>query len=338
LKAIVQDEYGALDDLTLRDVDTPVPRDDEVLVRVRAASLHPDVWHVVNGRPFVLRLMGGGFARPRNPIPGTDMAGVVESVGKNVTRFRPGDAVFGETTRSPWMNGGAYAEYVAVKEEWLATKPVNVTFEQAASVPTSGYIALINLRDADKLQPGRRVVINGAGGGVGSIALQIAKASGAHVTAVDSGGKQSLLRALGADETIDYTREDFTRRGARWDLVFDVPGVRPFSDFERVLEPGGRYVPIGHESYGATGGRLFGILPHFFELIAMSRFVKALRGPGTPYPSKHDAMARLAELLAAGAITPIIDSTYPLSEASRALRHLAEDELRGKVILVVADW
>jgi NADPH:quinone reductase-like Zn-dependent oxidoreductase len=337
MKAIVQEKYGSPDDLALRDVDTPAVGDDEVLVRVRAASVHPDVWHVVSGRPYVLRLMGAGFSRPRNPIPGTDMAGIVESVGERVTRFRPGDEVFGETIRAhQWSNGGAFAEYVSVRQDWLERKPGNVTFEQAASVPSSGFIALLNLRDTSRLAPGRKVVINGAGGGVGSLALQIAKAHGAHVTAVDSTGKLSLLRSLGADQVIDYTREDFTRSGVRYDFIFDVPGSRPFSDFRRALEPDGRYVPIGHDHFGAAGRRVFGLFPHFFKLMFLSRFIRHLRGPGLPSPTRQQAMAVLRELLESGKITPVIDSIYPLSETREALRHLIEDELRGKVIIRVA--
>jgi NADPH:quinone reductase-like Zn-dependent oxidoreductase len=192
------------------------------------------------------------------------MAGVVESVGRRVTRFRRGDEVFGETIGGlQWTNGGAFAEYVAVRQDLLALKPENITFEQAAAVPTSGFIALQNLRDARQVGPGRKVLINGAGGGVGALALQFAKAHGAHVTAVDSTGKLSMLRSLGADEVIDYTREDFTRRGVRYDLIFDVPGNRPFSAFRRALKPDGRYVPIGHESFGASGKRVFGTCPTF---------------------------------------------------------------------------
>jgi NADPH:quinone reductase-like Zn-dependent oxidoreductase len=338
MKAIVQEKYGSPYDLELREVDRPIVGDDDVLVRVRAASVHPDVWHVVIGRPYVLRLMGAGFSKPKNPIPGTDMAGIVESVGKAVTRYRQGDEVFGETIAThQWANGGAFAEYVSVREDWLALKPGNVTFEQAAAVPTSGFIALHNLRDASQVGPGRKVLINGAGGGVGALALQFAKAQGAHVTAVDSTNKLSMLRSLGADEVIDYTREDFTRRGNRYDLIFDVPGNRPFSVFRRALKPEGRYVPIGHEHFGAVGNRVFGLFPHFFKLMFLSRFVKHLRGPGVPPPTRKRAMAVLRELLEAGKITPIIDSTYPLSQAQEAIRHMIEDELQGKVIIIAAE-
>ncbi len=334
MKAIVQERYGSADDLELRDVDLPVVGEDEVLVCVRAASIHPDVWHVVSGRPYILRLMGAGFSRPKHPIPGTDMAGIVESVGKRVTRFRPGDPVFGETIAAQqWVHGGAFAEYASVHEDLLALKPANVTFEQAASVPTSGFITLLNLRGLNQWRPGQKVLINGAGGGVGALALQITKAHGAHVTAVDSTSKLDMLRSLGADEVVDYTREDFTRRGVRYDLIFDVPGNHPFSACRRALRPDGRYVLVGHERFGASGKRVFGLIPHFLKLIFLSRFVKQLRGPGLPLPTKREVITTLRELLEAGKITPIIDSTYPLSEAREALRHMIEDETRGKVIL-----
>lgn len=334
MRAIVQERYGSPDYLELREVDQPVAGEDEVLVRVRAASLHPDVWHVVCGRPYALRLMGGGFLKPKNPIPGTDMAGIVESVGEKVTRFRPGDPVFGETiVKHQWTHGGAYAEYVSVHQDLLTLKPDNVTFEQAASVPTSGFIALHNLRGLDRMRPGRKVLINGAGGGVGSLALQMTKAYGAQVTAVDSTGKLDMLRSLGADEVIDYTREDFTRRGVRYHLIFDVPGHRPLSVFRRALEPDGRYVPIGHEGFGALGRRVFGLIPHFLKLMVLSRFVKHLRGPGTPIPTKKEVIAVLRELLESGKITPVIDSTFNLGEVREAFRHMIEDETLGKVII-----
>ncbi|MFC1889222.1 NAD(P)-dependent alcohol dehydrogenase [Thermodesulfobacteriota bacterium] len=334
MKAIVQEKYGSPDDLKLREVDKPAVGDDEVLVRVRAASVHPDVWHVVSGRPYVLRLMGAGFSKPKNPIPGTDMAGVVESVGKNVTQFRQGDEVFGETIGAyQWTNGGAFSEYVSVPQDWLALKPDNITFEQAASVPTSGFIALQNLREASQVRPGQKVLVNGAGGGVGVLALQLAKAYGAHVTAVDSTSKLSMLRSLGADQVIDYTQEDFTRRGVRYDLIFDVPGNHPFSACKRALNPEGKYVLIGHEKFGASGKRFFGLIPHFFKLMFLSLFVKQLPRPNFSMPSKKEAMGVFRELLEAGKITPIIDSTYPLSEAREALRHMIEDEPQGKVII-----
>jgi NADPH:quinone reductase-like Zn-dependent oxidoreductase len=278
--------------------------------------------------------MGAGFFKPKNPIPGTDMAGVVEEVGNDVTRFQPGDGVFGETIGSmQWVNGGAYAEYVAVAEECLALKPGNVTFEQAASVPTSGYIALLNFGEVEQLGPGKRVLVNGAGGGVGALALQLAKAYGARVTAVDSTKKLSLLRELGADEVIDYTREDFTKGGVRYDLIFDIPGNHPFSECRRALTPEGRYILIGHEKFGESGKRMLGLIPHFFKLMFLSLFVKQLPKPNFSMPSKKDTITVFREFLEAGKITPIIDRTYPLSEASEAIRYLMEGEPQGRVII-----
>jgi NADPH:quinone reductase-like Zn-dependent oxidoreductase len=266
------------------------------------------------------------------------MAGIVESVGKSVRQFRPGDPVFGETILTfQWIHGGAFAEYVSVHQDLLALKPDNVTFEQAASVPTSGFITLLNLRDVNQWQPGQKVLINGAGGGVGALALQITKAHGAHVTAVDSTSKLGMLRSLGADEIVNYTREDFTRRGVRYDLIFDIPGNYPFSACRRALKPDGRYVLIGHERFGASGKRMFGLIPHFLKLMILSRFVKQLRGPGLPLPTKKEAIAVLRELLELGKITPIIDSTYYLSEVREAFRHLIEDETQGKVIITLAE-
>jgi NADPH:quinone reductase-like Zn-dependent oxidoreductase len=338
VKAIVQERYGSVDDLKLREVEKPVVGDDDVLVRVRAASVHPDVWHVVVGRPYVLRVMGSGFFKPKNPIPGTDMAGIVESVGKGVARFRPGDPVFGETISAhQWTNGGAYAEYVSVRQEWLELKPDNVTFEQAASVPTSGFIALLNLRGGSLVRPGQKVLVNGAGGGVGAVALQVAKTYGAHVTAVDSTRKLGMLGSLGADEVIDFTREDFTQGGARYDLIFDVPGNHPFSACRRALTPDGKYVLIGHEKFGPSGNRFLGLFPRIFKLIFLSFFTKQLRLGRSSVPGRKETMAILKELLQAGKLTPVIDSTYPLSEAREALRHMIEDETMGKVIIKVTN-
>lgn len=330
----MQDRYGPIDRLEVRDVDAPTVGDDEVLVRVRAASVHPDVWHFLTGRPYAFRLMGSGLRRPKQRIPGTDIAGTVEATGPEVTEFAPGDDVFGETNvTGDWSTGGGYAEFVAIRRDQLRTKPVDVTFEQAASVPTSGFIALTNLRGAQDALPDRRVLVNGAGGGVGSLALQIAKAYGAHVTAVDSASKAELLRTLGADRVIDYASVDFTQTDEQYDLIFDVPGNRSFSEIKRALADDGRYVLIGHEGFGARGGRLLGVIPQFFRYVIMSRFVKQLRGPGLPFPTRSDAIEELRALLEIGAISPVIDSVYRLEEVREALRHMTEDELLGKVII-----
>jgi len=335
MKAIVQDKYGSPDDvLELREIDEPVVGDDEVLVRVRAASVHPDVWHVVTGRPYVLRLMGSGLRKPKNPIPGIDVAGHIESVGREVTRFVPGDEVFGESHRgSQWQNGGAFAEYASVPQDALALKPNGITFEQAAAVPTSGSIALLNLRAGGQIQPGHSVLINGAGGGVGSIAVQLAKAYRARVTGVDSAKKLEMVRSLGADHVIDYTQEDFTQGGERYDLILDVASNLSFSDCKRVLTPTGTYVRVGHDHFGAVGSRTFGSLPSFFKLLARSPFDRHLPDLNFSFPSKKDSIAVLKEFLEAGKLTPVIDRTYPLSEIREAMRYMQEGHVRGKIVI-----
>ena len=337
MEAIVQDGYGPPGDvLALRDIDKPAVGDDEVLVRVRAASVHPDVWHVVSGRPYVLRLMGAGLLKPKNGVPGTDVAGHVESVGENVRRFEPGDEVFGESVRGlQWNNGGAYAEYASIPEEALALKPANVAFEQAAAVPTSGLIVLQNLTDEVRPRPGWRVLVNGAGGGVGALAVQIAKAYGADVTGVDDTKKLEMVRSLGADRVIDHTRDDFTRSDERYDLIFDIPGNHPFSACRRVLAPDGKYVLIGHDRFGRGAGRWLGSVPRVLRLVALSPFVGQLPAPNFSKPDKKNQMVVLKELLEAGRITPVIDRTYPLSEVPEAIRYLAEGRARGKVVITV---
>jgi NADPH:quinone reductase-like Zn-dependent oxidoreductase len=321
MKAIVQDRYGSPDVLELRDIDKPVVKDEEVLVRVHAASVHPDVWHVLRGLPYVLRIMGAGLLKPRNRVPGTDVAGRVASFGRKVTRFQPGDEVFGESVKGhQWHNGGAYAEYVSVPEDALALKPANITFEQAAAVPTSGLIALQGLRNQGRLQPGQRVLINGAGGGVGTFAVQLAKAYGADVTGVDSAEKLDMIRSIGADRVIDYTKEDFTRGRERYDLILDVPGNHSFSDCRRALNPEGTYVLIDHDHYGAKGRRYLGGLPRGLRHIAMSPFVSQLPRSGFSMRPKKESMAVLREFLEAGKLTPVIDRTYPLSEVPEAIR------------------
>ena len=333
MKAIVQDRYGSPDDvLQLREIDKPVVGDDEVFVRVRAASIHPDVWHAVTGRPYVLRLMGSGLLKPKNPVPGTDLAGHVESVGKDVTRFGPGDEVFGESHRRlNWRNGGAFAEYASVPQDALALKPNGITFEQAAAVPTSGFIALNNLQG--EVQPGQSLLINGAGGGVGTIAVQLAKAYGARVTGVDSTQKLEMVSSLGADHVIDYTQEDFTQRGERYDLILDVASNLSLSGCKRALTPTGTYILIGHDHFGEVGSHTFGSLPHFLKIVALSPFVSQLPDISFSIPSKKDSMAVLKEFLEAGKITPIVDRTYPLSEVPEAMRYLQEGHARGKIVI-----
>jgi NADPH:quinone reductase-like Zn-dependent oxidoreductase len=336
MKAIVQDRYGAPEAvLSLREIDRPVVADDEVLVRVSAASVHPDVWHVVCGQPVVLRFMGSGIRRPKRTVPGTDVAGTVVSVGAGVTGFEPGDEVFGETIRGQqWRNGGAFAEYVSAPAQALALKPARVTFEQAAAVPTAGLIALMNLQQAG-LRSGQDVLVNGAAGGVGSIAVQVAKANGAAVTGVDSTEKLELVRSLGADRVIDYTREDFTRGDDRYDLIFDVPGGHRLADCRRVLKPDGIYVLIGHDHFGRVGRRWLGSLPTFVKLMSMSLVVKQLPRPDFKTPPKQEQMAILAELLEAGSLTPVVGRTYPLAEVPEAIRRLAAGDTLGRIVITV---
>ena len=241
MKAIVQDRYGSADTLQLREVEEPVVGDDSVLVRVRAASVHADVWHAMRGQPYVLRVLGSGLRTPRNRIPGTDLAGQVQAVGTKVTRFRAGDQVFGQSfVGNLWRHGGALAECAAVPASRLELKPARLTFEQAAAVPTSGTLAVQGVRDEGRVEPGQRVLINGAGGAVGTFAVQLATGYGAHVTGVDAPDKLDMLRSIGADRVIDYTQEDFTRTDERYDLILDLAGTRPWSECKRALTPEGR--------------------------------------------------------------------------------------------------
>jgi NADPH:quinone reductase-like Zn-dependent oxidoreductase len=337
MKAIVQEKYGSpYDVLNLKVIDKPVLKDDEVLVRVHAASVHPDVWHVVRGLPYVLRLMGAGLLRPKNSVPGTDVAGHVESAGKNVTKFQQGVEVFGETIKGyQWTNGGAYAEYVSVSERSLALKPANITFDQAAAVPTSGLIALQNLPNEGRLQPGQSVLVNGAGGGVGALTVQLAKAYGANVTGVDNTKKLDMVRSIGADQVIDYTKEDFTQSGERYDLIFDIPGNHPFSACRHVLAPNGKYVLIGHDRFGQGAGRWLGSIPRVLKLVALSPFVSQLPTPKFSMPERKKQMVVLKQLMESGKLTPVIDRTYPLGEVPEAIRYLEEGHARGKVIITV---
>ena len=335
MKAIVQDKYGAPDDvLELREIAKPVVGENEVLVRVHAASVHPDVWHVVSGLPYVLRVMGAGLFKPKNSVPGTDVSGHVESVDKNVTQFQQGDEVFGESVRGhQWKNGGAYAQYASVPEQALALKPANLTFEQAAALPTSALIALENLRD--RVQPGQKVLINGAGGGVGTFAVQIARSYGADVTGVDSANKLDMVRSIGADRVIDYTQEDFTQSGERYDLMFDVVGNRSLADCRRALTPNGTYVLIGHERFGDSGGRWLGrSLVRFLKALVLSPFVSQRMSPRLSKETK-DPLVVLKEFIEAGKITPVIDRTFPLSQVPEAIRYLEEGNARGKIVITM---
>jgi NADPH:quinone reductase-like Zn-dependent oxidoreductase len=280
--------------------------------------------------------MGPGLRRPKVPIPGIDLAGRVEAVGPGVTRFTPGDDVFGECVRGiQWKNGGAFAEYASVLERDLAPKPERLSFEQAAAVPTSGLIALQTVQDEGQVQEGQRVLVNGAGGAVGSFAVQLAKVRGAHVTAVDSADKLEALRSVGADEVLDYATTDYTATGARYDVIIDIPGNKPLGAIRRILTPDGTYVFVGHDQYGREGHPVFGSIGRFLRLFAMTPFVHQFRRPGKVSP-RSDRMRTLAELCDAGELTPLVDSTYDLSQIHQALRHLEEETATGKILITMA--
>lgn len=336
MRAVVQGGYGPpAEVLQVREIGRPVPGEVQVLVRVRAASVHPDIWHVVTGLPRVLRVLGSGLTQPTPAVPGTDMAGVVETVGPAVERFGPGDEVFGETlTGMQWRNGGAFAEYVAVAADALASKPPDVTFEQAATVPTAGLITLLNLPDLGAWQPGQQVLVVGAAGGVGAIAVQLARAAGAEVTAVDHPRKLDLLRSLGAHRVVDYTTEDPTQTEERYDLVFDVIGVRPYAAYRPILADGGRYVHIGHDHFGTRGRLLLGNLPRMIGQLAGSLVDPRLPRPTRAGPGRREAMARLYDLLATERLTPVVDRSFPLEQAAEAIEYLASGRALGRIVVV----
>jgi NADPH:quinone reductase-like Zn-dependent oxidoreductase len=325
MKAIVYTDYGSPDVLRLEDVDRPVPRDDQVLVRVRAASVNPLDWHYMEGMPYVARLMAFGLLEPKVTRLGVDFSGTVESVGRNVTALKPGDDVFGGKT-------GAFAEYVCVSTDRIARKPANVTFEQAASVPIAAVTALQAIRDKGEVLPGRRVLINGASGGVGTFAVQIAKSYGAHVTGVCSSRNVDLVRSLGADEVVDYTKSDFTKLEQRYDVILDNVGNRSLSDYRRVLNPNGRYVLIGG---GGTGDhRVLGPFVRLLKMLAISPFIGQDMGMMLAELNAKD-LAVLGNLMEAGTVTPVIDRRYALSDTPEAIRYLEEGHARGKVIITM---
>ena len=318
MKAIVQDGYGSPDVLALREIEKPVVGDDGVLVRVGAASVNAADWHLLQMLPHVI----GMFLRsPRNSVRGIDVAGRVEAVGRNVTRFKPDDEVFG-------TGNGTFAEYVTTTEGRLAPKPRNLTFEQAAAIPVAGVTALQGLRDKAHVQPGQRVLIYGAGGGVGTFAVQIAKALGAHVTAVSSTGNVDLVRSIGADEVIDYTKEDFTKRGQRYDVLFDIGANRSFADCRRVLVPSGTLVLVG-----APKG-LWAILSRLLKAQLLSR-IGSQRIASFLARVRHEDLVVLKDLVEAGKLSPVIDRQYPLSEVPEAVRYVGTGDARGKVVISV---
>jgi len=335
IRAIIQRRYGRPDDvLELTDIDPPQVKSNQVLVGICSAAMHPDVWHVVTGYPRVLRVMGAGVFRPRVRVPGIDVAGTVEAVGDAVTRFEAGDEVYGASvTGHQWKNGGAFAELAAIGEDILEPKPANVTFEQAAAAPTSGLIALTNVWDAGGIAPGNRVLVNGAGGGVGSFSVQIAKAYGATVTAVDREDKLDMLAAIGADHVLDYTKDDFTTQGERYHMIIDIPGNRSFEDLKRVVADGGRYVLIGHDNFGAAGNRwIGGSIGRFLKLSMLAPFGRLQTDRSVADESPQKA---LHDLLASGNLKPVIDRTFDLSEVIEALQYLEDRATGGSIVMAV---
>jgi NADPH:quinone reductase-like Zn-dependent oxidoreductase len=321
MKAIVQDAYGPPEVLELRDIDPPNIGPDDVLVRVRAAGVHIGDWHLMTGQPYLMRVMGFGFRAPKARVRGLDVAGTVEAVGRNVTRFRVGDEVFG-------VCDGSFAEYASAPADMFAPRPANLTFEQAAAVPTSACTALQALRIGG-ITPGQKVLIVGASGGVGLFAVQIAKAFGADVTGVCSTAKLEMVRAIGADDVIDYTREDFTRDGPRYDLILDMGGNRSLSRLRRALSPRGTLVLVG----GEGGDRWIGI-GRVFQALALSPFVRHNLRPLVSKPNREDLQS-LRELIEAAKVMPIIDRTYSLPEAPDAIRYLKGGHARGKIVISV---
>ena len=322
MKAMVQDTYGTTDVLELREIDKPVIGDDQVLVRVRAAGVNPADWAIMSGLPYIARPVYG-LPRPKTRVRGTDVAGVVEAVGTSVMGFQPGDEVFGSST-------GTYAEYAAASADALAPKPANLTFEQAAAVPMAGLVALQAVRDHGGVRAGQKVLINGASGGIGTFAVQIAKSLGAEVTGVTSTRNVDLVRSIGADHVIDYTQADFTRGEERYDFILDNAANHSLSDLRRALTPTGTLVPNGggfDNRWFASGGRV--VSAH-----VLKRFVSHKLRPFLVSFNLEDLVA-LKDLVEAEKVTPVIDTTYPLSETARAIAHVAEGHTRGKVVITI---
>jgi NADPH:quinone reductase-like Zn-dependent oxidoreductase len=321
MQAIVHSRYGPPDALELKDIDKPVINDDAVLVKVRAAAVGKGDWLTVRGLPYIAR-MRYGLPKPKHPVPGFDVAGHIEAVGPNVAQLQPGDEVFG------WCDG-SFADYASVPQSQLARKPTNLSFEQAAAVPISGFAALQALRDTGGVQPGQRVVVIGASGGVGSFAVQLAKAFGAEVTGVCSTNSVDLVRSIGADQVIDYTQQDFTRTGRRYDLILEMAGNRSLADLRRALTPKGTLVLVG-----GSGGRWFMGTGRTLRAVLVSPFVGQRLRSFLSKPRGAD-LEVLKELIEAGKLTPVIDRTFPLSETAEAIRYVGERSTQGKTVITV---
>jgi NADPH:quinone reductase-like Zn-dependent oxidoreductase len=328
VKAFVLHTYGSADHLTLAEPATPAPCDDEVLVRVRATSVNPYDWHLMRGEPYLARLMPGnlGVRRPKINVLGCDMAGTVEAIGRNVTRFRPGDDVYA------LLSGGGFAEYATVQEDLLARKPRNLSYEQAAAVPMAAVTALLSLRESGRLQAGQQVLINGASGGVGTFAVQIARASGAKVTGVCSARNAELIRSIGADEVIDYATADFTRTAQRYDLIVDIAGSRPVRACLKALTPEGAFVAVG-----GPAGRWIRPAGRMISALALAPFVsqRIVTADTVGYADKKQSLSTLTELIEDGRVTPVVDRHYPFAEIPAAVGYQEEGHAPGKVVVAV---
>ena len=326
MKAVVFHDYGSPDVLKCEDIEKPAPGDSEVLLKVRAASVNPVDWHGMRGKPYVMRMMGG-LGKPKSTRLGCDVAGKIESVGQSVTQFKPGDEVFGGG-----LGLGAFAEYVCAPESSaFVTKPDNLTFEQAAAVPVAAFTALQGLREKGQIQPGQSVLINGAAGGVGTFAVQIAKAFGANVTGITSTRNLDLVRSLGADRAIDYTKEDFTKGAQRYDVILDAVGNHSLSAYKRVLNRKGVCAIVA-----GPDGLWLGPLSRFIQALALSPFVNQKFLPFIARPNKED-LTIISKLMETRKVTPVIDRCYRLSEVPQALRYLEEGHARGKVVISFPD-
>jgi len=323
MKAMVYHTYGSPDVLKLEEVQKPVPQDDEVLVQVHATSVNAGDWHLLRAKPFLMRFMGFGLIKPKHTILGSDIAGRVKVVGRNVTQFQSGDEVFGNTARSGF---GGFAEYVAVPENALVLKPTNISFEEAAAVPQAALTALQGLRDKGHIQKGQKVLINGASGGIGTFAVQLTKAFGAEVTAVCSTRNVDMVRSIGADHVIDYTQEDFTKNGQRYDLILAVNGYHSISAYKRALHPEGVYVMTGGSNAQLFQAMLLGPL--------ISRTGRQKMGNSAHKPNQRDLMF-MKELLEASKVKPVIDRRFPLRDVADAIRYLEAGHAQGKVVITV---
>jgi NADPH:quinone reductase-like Zn-dependent oxidoreductase len=318
MKAVIHTKYGSPDVMHLADIEKPTPNDDQVLIKIHAASVNALDWHLLTADIFLVRLMGLGLLKPKNPVRGADVAGTVEAVGKNITRFKPGDEVFGD------IGNGGFAEYAVAAEKQIVLKPANLSFEQAAAVPVAALTALQGLRDCGKIQPGHKVLVNGAAGGVGTFAVQMAKAFGADVTAVCSTRNLEQARQLGADRVIDYTKENFTQNGQKYDLIFAANGYHPLSAYKQSLTPKGIYVMAG------------GKPAQMFEVLLLGGLFSEKDGRKLGSVSAHmnqEDLQTIKEMLEAGKIVPAIDRRYPLRETAEALRYLGTGHARAKIVV-----